>query len=67
MVINVDNTNVRGNHNDIGTDKRHNKNQQNNNTNSHTGENKNLEENKYRSKIIRHLLKIESRKKRSKS
>ena len=60
-VINVDNTNVKGNHNNIGIDKEHNnRNQQNNNTNSHMGENKKLEENKYRSKINRHLLKIES-------
>ena len=60
MVINVDNTNVWGN-NTIGTDKEHNKHQQNNNTNSHTGENQNLEENKYRSKIIRHLRKFKFR------
>ena len=66
-VNNVDNTNVRGNHNNISTEKEHNKHQQNNNTNSHTGENHNLEENKYRSKFIRHLRKIESRLKRSKS
>ena len=59
-VINVDNTNVRGD-NDIGTDKEYNKHHQNNNTNSHTGENQNLKENKYSTKIIRHLRKIESR------
>ena len=59
-VINIDNTNVRGNNN-ISIDKEHNRFKKNNNTNSHTGENQNLERNKYRSKIIRHLRKIESR------
>ena len=36
-VINIDNTNVRGNNN-ISIDKEHNRFQKNNNTNSHTGE-----------------------------
>ena len=59
-VINIDNINVRDNNN-IGTNKEQYKNQQNNNTNSHTGEKQILGEEKYRSKLIRHLRSIESR------
>ena len=67
-IININNTNVRDNNNNICTNKEQDKNQQNNKTNSNTGEKQILEEEKYRSKIIRHLLSIESRnKKRSKS
>ena len=65
-VININNTNVRDNNN-IGTNKEQYKNEQNNKRNSYTGETQILEEEKYRSKIIRHLRLIESRIKRSKS
>ena len=66
-VININNTNVRDNNN-ICTNKEQDENQQNNKTNSNTGEKKILQEEKYRSKIIRHLRSIESRiKKRFKS